>query len=535
VDDIPRDLFQAEWGKALNRAMLEFGSALSRPQGPVGEAVKTLLRSIGEALTIEHVALVEYVNDTKIVAHTWQWSADGSDNPVLLSLLERVEIARDTAIIHANVAKGAVDERLAGARAFLERTPLRSAVVVPVGPAESDPRVMAFGSIHESYDWTEPLIEHLQVLGGIVGGALQNRAVAERSQSDPANIRRPAYMAKAQLGAGEQTSLSHGLEGIVGNSPPLRAALGRLEEVAKTESTVLLLGETGTGKELFARALHGRSARRAYPLISVNCGALPPTLIESELFGHQRGAFTGAVELRQGRFEMAHRGTLFLDEIGDLPAEVQVKLLRVLQEGEFERVGSSRSHSVDVRIIAATHNDLERAVAEGEFRADLYYRLNVFPISLPPLRARREDIPALVWAIIHRRQRAIHRQIKTVPADLMEMLKQHSWPGNIRELENIVERALIHSPGDSLRLPDWNPETRTVDAHEGSTLRSVERAHIQEVLRECGWKINGFGNAADRLGLHPNTLRFRMKKLGIIRNPTMRHGGSESKAEGRAS
>src|SRR5262249_16928988 len=202
----------------------------------------------------------------------------------------------------------------------------------------------------------------------------------------------------------------------------------RLEEVANTESTVLLLGETGTGKELFARALHARGPRRSAPLVSVNCGALPPTLIESELFGHQRGAFTGAVGLRQGRCELAHRGTLFLDEIGDLPPEVQVKLLRVLQEGVFERVGSSHSHAVDVRIIAATHHDLARSVAEGEFRADLYYRLNVFPIRLPPLRERSEDIPALVWAIVRKRQSALHRHITDVADDRLAALQENLSP-----------------------------------------------------------------------------------------------------------
>jgi transcriptional regulator with GAF, ATPase, and Fis domain len=279
---------------------------------------------------------------------------------------------------------------------------------------------------------------------------------------------------------------------------------------------VLLLGETGTGKELFARALHARGPRRGFPLVSVNCAALPPTLIESELFGHQRGAFTGAIGPRQGRFELAHHGTLFLDEIGDLPMDLQPKLLRVLQEGAFERVGASQTQSVDVRILAATHRDLGKAVSEGEFRADLYYRLNVFPIRLPALRERQHDIPALVWAIIRDRQRVHRRDIRTVPASVIETLQQYSWPGNIRELENVIERALIHSTGDTLTLMDGSFES-TDAGPVGTSLTSVERAHIEEVLRDCGWRINGVGNAAERLGLHPNTLRFRMKKLGIVR------------------
>jgi transcriptional regulator with GAF, ATPase, and Fis domain len=315
--------------------------------------------------------------------------------------------------------------------------------------------------------------------------------------------------------------LNLGIADIIGDSPSLLAALASLDEVVDADSSVLLLGETGTGKELFARALHARGPRRTFPLVSVNCAALPPTLIESELFGHQRGAFTGAIAVRQGRFELAHRGTLFLDEIGDLPLDLQAKLLRVLQEGGFERVGSSQTQSVDVRIIGATHRDLGRAVNDGEFRADLFYRLNVFPIRLPPLRERREDIPALVWSIIRRRQGALRRHIVNLPAEAIKTLQQHSWPGNIRELENVVERALIRSTGDTLVLLDRNLETFDREP-AADTLMSVERAHIEGVLRDCGWRINGLGNAAERLGLHPNTLRFRMKKLGIVRREPAR-------------
>ena len=283
---------------------------------------------------------------------------------------------------------------------------------------------------------------------------------------------------------------------------------------------MLLLGPTGTGKELFARAVHERSRRHARPLVRVNCAALPPTLVESELFGHEKGAFTGAVGMRQGRFELADGGTIFLDEIGDLTPDIQVKFLRVLQEGEFERVGSSRTKKVDVRVIAATHHDLEKAVAEGRFRADLYYRLSVYPIRLPSLQERREDIPRLVWFFIHRHQRELGRQITEVPQAVMDALQQHSWPGNVRELENVVERAMIASTGDVLQLDESTadgPTARRRRTASPSTLDSVQRAHIEAVLERCGWRINGPGNAAERLGLHPNTLRFRMKKLGVVR------------------
>jgi transcriptional regulator with GAF, ATPase, and Fis domain len=311
-------------------------------------------------------------------------------------------------------------------------------------------------------------------------------------------------------------------EDIIGESPALRAALSRVQDVAPTDASVVIVGETGTGKELFARAIHNRSARRARRFVGVNCAALPSTLIESELFGHERGAFTGAVAMREGRFEIAHRGTLFLDEIGDLPPEVQAKLLRVLQEGEFERVGSSHSRKVDVRVIAATHQDLELAVKEGRFRADLYYRLSVYPIALPPLRERLEDLPRLVWYFINRRQRTLNRKFTSVPEAVFTALARHYWPGNVRELYNVVERAMIHSRGATLSLDDEQrlPATFPVRAAGFSTLEEVERHHLEAALQKCRWRINGRGNAAEILGLHPNTLRFRMKKLGIQRPHT---------------
>jgi formate hydrogenlyase transcriptional activator len=307
---------------------------------------------------------------------------------------------------------------------------------------------------------------------------------------------------------------------IVGDSLALQAVLARVRHVAPTDSTVLVSGETGTGKELIARAIHDGSSRYRFPLITINCSALPAALVESELFGHERGAFTGALAQRLGRFDLAHRGTLFLDEIGDISLEVQAKLLRVLQYRTFERLGSSQTRTVDVRIVAATNRDLRAAVAAGTFREDLYYRLSVYPIRVPPLRDRRDDIPALVWSIIRRRQSVMGRSIGHIPATVFDALQRRAWPGNIRELENVIERALIHSAGDVLLLADEDDEIAQYSpVPELNTLLSVQRAHIQDVLRACDWRINGSGNAAERLGMHPNTLRFRMKKLGITRVP----------------
>ncbi len=317
----------------------------------------------------------------------------------------------------------------------------------------------------------------------------------------------------------QQVRHAQDFDEIVGTSAPLGRVLAQVERVAPTDAPVLLLGETGTGKELVARALHERSRRRERPLVTVNCAALPATLVESELFGYEKGAFTGAIQRTVGRFEVAHGGSLFLDEIGELPLEVQAKLLRVLQTGEFERLGSPKTIKVDVRLIAATNRDLAREVREGRFRADLFYRLNVFPIALPPLRERREDIPLLVWHAITRRQAAIGRSVKHVPERLMRAFTAYSWPGNVRELENVVERALIMTSGDTLAADPAFLDAAPVVPEVGprASLAEAERAHIRAVLDDCGWKISGKGNAADRLGLNRSTLQFRMKKLGIER------------------
>jgi transcriptional regulator with GAF, ATPase, and Fis domain len=367
--------------------------------------------------------------------------------------------------------------------------------------------------------WPAALVERLQLVTEILAGALQRGRDERALRSNVTVIEQlNARLEADNVYLKEEIKSYHDFDDIVGESASLRLALSRLSQVAPTNSTVLVQGPTGTGKELFARALHERSRRHARPFVRVNCAALPPTLVESELFGHEKGAFTGAVATRPGRFELADGGTIFLDEIGDLSPDIQVKFLRVLQEGEFERVGSSRTKTVDVRVIAATHRDLEAAVAQGIFRADLFYRLSVYPIQLPSLRERPEDIPQLVWFFINRHQRDLGRHITKVPQSVMEALQQHAWPGNVRELENVVERAMIASVGDTLQLDEplrlGKPEALAAAATD--QLDAVQRMHIENVLQRCGWRINGRGNAAERLGVHPNTLRFRMKKLGVV-------------------
>jgi len=316
----------------------------------------------------------------------------------------------------------------------------------------------------------------------------------------------------------EEIKAEHNFGNIVGQSPAIGRVLKAVETVAPTDATVLLLGETGTGKELIARALHNLSPRKDRALVRVNCAALPAGLIESELFGHEKGAFTGALGRKIGRFELADGGTIFLDEIGDLPPDLQAKLLRVLQEGEFERVGSTSTLKVDIRVIAATHRDLEKASQEGTFRPDLYYRLSVFPIAIPPLRERKEDIPLLVKHFVMKYNGKLGKRVETIAERTMNALLEYSWPGNVRELENVIERAVIVSMGSQLELGEWLPKQSVpLTGARILMLEELEREHIIKTLELTGWRVSGERGAATLLGLKPTTLDARMKKLGITR------------------
>jgi formate hydrogenlyase transcriptional activator len=368
--------------------------------------------------------------------------------------------------------------------------------------------------------------EEVELLGEV---AKQIAIAVENAQAYREITELKDRLAKENLYLEEEIRTEHNFDEIVGESPALRRVLKEVETVARTGSTVLIRGETGTGKELIARALHQLSPRRDRTFVKMNCAAIPTGLLESELFGHERGAFTGAITQKIGRFELAHQGTLFLDEVGDIPPELQPKLLRVLQEQEFERLGSTRTVRVDVRLVAATNRDLAQMAANGQFRNDLFYRLNVFPVLLPPLRERREDIPRLVRHFAQKVARRMGRQIETVPAEAMDALVAYPWPGNVRELENVIERAVILSPGPALHInlgelkvaptppasrPSKGGNTGRVAA---VTLADAERDHIIDVLRDTGWVLGGPNGAAARLAMKRTTLQSKMKKLGISR------------------
>ena len=484
------------------------------------EAVARALEEVGTTFGADECTFVAY-GDRGVVRVVRSWAlaphtpCTDDDVASMPWLLQRV--ARNAVV--AMTPATDVPQAAARDRAHAERTGVVARLAVPVALRGRVMYGLIIGSRQRHAQWHGPVVERLRLVGEIIGAGLECVRQEQALRATQAEVERLGDGARGDtLYLKEEARNQAEADQIIGESPGFRLALARLGQVAPLDATVLLLGETGTGKELFARALHDRSRRRDRMLVRVNCAALPASLIESELFGHERGAFTGAISMRQGRFELADGGTIFLDEIGDLAPELQAKLLRVLQEGEFERVGSSKMRRVDVRVIAATHMDMEKAVAEGRFRADLYYRLSVFPITLPPLRERPEDIPQLVWFFIHRHQRTLGRRIDRVPTSVMHALQRHEWPGNVRELENVIERAMIRSNNSTLQLDDpLRAVTRPPQPAEcGDSLDSVQRLHIERVLRECGWRINGAGNAAVRLGIHPNTLRFRIKKLGVV-------------------
>jgi len=467
----------------------------------VSEAVlQRLLDALGD-----QVALVEPDGRVVAVNAAWRRFADangfvGASHGVGADYVAVCEAARGDAI--AEAARDGIRAVLRGTTPeFTLRYPCPGAA----GPAWYEVRAASLGRGLPAVVAHRVITELVETQNRLVEALRRIRSLTDRLASDAVQLH-------------DDVRDRYEFEDLVGETAAMRRLTHRIAQVARTDATVLVLGETGTGKELVARAIHDQSARSHQPLIRVNCAALPSTLIESELFGHEKGAFTGAIARKIGRFELADGGTIFLDEIGDVDPAVQAKLLRVLQQGEFERVGSSVTLRVDVRVIAATNRDLRRAMTAGTFRHDLYYRLTVFPIEVPPLRDRSDDVPLLVWYFIAKHQDRLGKNIDRVPARTMEVLARYPWPGNVRELENVIERALIVTSDRTLRL-DGVLELASGADVPGTSLRLDDsaRAHIVRVLDACGGRLKGRGNAADRLGVKPSTLRSRMKRLGISR------------------
>jgi formate hydrogenlyase transcriptional activator len=487
------------------------------PGDEVVEAIRHGLGRIGQELNLDRCLFVRIMPDAGLFEPV-TWTKPGVPS-VELPLLTPT---RFPWAFERVLAGGPVFfSKLADVPSEIDRTTFaaigtRSAVCLPLSVEGRVMGAVGFETVRAERNWSPDIVQRLKIVGGVFDQVLARQLRDEAMRAASLEVQRLKDQLEAEnvyLRREERERL--GQAGVVGQSAAVRRVMQQIQQVAATDSTVLLLGETGTGKELFATQIHELGARHGNTMVRVNCGAIPATLIESELFGRERGAFTGALSRQVGRFELADRSTIFLDEIGDLPFEVQVKLLRVLEEHQIERLGSPRPIRVDTRIIAATHRNLEQRIAEGAFREDLYYRLNVFPIQVPPLRERVDDIPLLVWRFVEEFSHALGKRIDTIDKDSLAALQHYSWPGNIRELRNVVERAMISASSRRLTIP--LPQASVAATRRNPRLLDVEKEHIRTVLEATGWRIRGAAGAADKLGLKPTTLETRMAKLGLKR------------------
>jgi PAS domain S-box-containing protein len=479
------------------------------------------LRQIGESLQLDRAILWRKGDGESVANATHFWIRNPHPSPPgpmpigeIPFTFSRLKAGEPVWFSHVDEIPDPID------RSTYETRGPRSGAAVPLSFGE--PGVLgalALSSMNERREWVPGVIERLRLVAGVFSQALARRS----SEASLTNALDEIHRLRDRLADGtaevrreaKDSRVAKASRMIVADSAAVKRALVQIEQVAATPATVLLRGDTGTGKEVFAQAIHDMSPRHQRPMVVVSCAAIPTALIESELFGRERGAYTGALSRQIGRFEAANGSTLFLDEIGELPMEMQVKLLRVLQQKTIERLGSTQPIKVDVRIIAATHRDLEASVREGTFREDLFYRLNVFPVIVPPLRERVEDIPGLVWSFIDEFSRAFGKSIDSISKENMKELQSYQWPGNVRELRNVIERAVILSNSRQLVVPVPRQTARM--PQEAMTLEALEVEHIRKVLESTNWRVRGSGGAAERLGLKPTTLESRMARLGIAR------------------
>lgn len=477
------------------------------------------LTKVGQTLGFDRCTLAQFAAGNQELHTTHSWAAPGLETAHGESSIDYPWATREL-LAGRSFHFTRVDDLPATAirdKESLRRKGSRSGAAFPVSADGQLFGILTFGTLREERQYPEYLLDGLQLVSQVFANAIARKRHEENLEHAYSEIKKlKEKLENENLYLQEEIKLSDQHHEVIGQSEGLRRVLKSAEQVAATDSTVLLQGETGTGKEIIARAIHSLSKRKERPMIKVNCAALPATLVESELFGREKGAYTGALTREMGRFEVADGSTLFLDEIGELSLELQAKLLRVLQEGEFERLGSSKTISVDVRIIVATARDLKAMVKDGKFREDLFYRVSVFPIHIPPLRERREDVPMLVWHFVREIGRRMGRNIEEVRASTMKAFQNYSWPGNVRELRNVIERHLITSNGAVFEA-DLSGMDLT-SSSQAKTLKGLEREHIAQVLRAAGGRIRGVGGAAEALGMKPSTLESRMKKLGVTRN-----------------
>ena len=505
---------QLEFERVVSELSMAF---INLPVDRVDDAIWTALRRLGEELELDRCQFYRVLPDGTAVAPVGWQRAGIPPAPAPVALKEQFPWAHERVLAGRVLCFSSLDDvPNAIDRASFASLGVKSTVTVPLSVGGQVVGAVGFNTLRTARTWPPDVVHRLAVFAAAFGNVLARRQSDEalqRALAEAERLREQLHSENVYLQAEARQRFGSGE--IVGESEAIRRVLDQVHQVAVTSATVLLLGETGTGKELFATLIHELSARRARAMVRLNCAAIPSTLLESELFGREKGAFTGALTRQIGRFELADRSTIFLDEIGDLPAELQVKLLRVLEERQIERLGSPKPIRVDTRIIAATHRNLEARVADNTFREDLFYRLNVFPIQVPPLRERSEDIPLLVWRFVAEFSKTFGKRIDEIPNENIAALQQYSWPGNIRELRNLVERAMILATGRRLTIA--LPTLRSSASTRTERLMDVEKEHIRGVLENTGWRIRGVDGAAERLGLRPTTLETRLAKLGLKR------------------
>lgn len=485
----------------------------------IDDKVEEVLKRIGEMLGFDRVDFVQYLKGTKQLKFTHSWSAQGGARyPQIIAdnfypwFIEKTKTGKN---IYFNTDD--LPEEAARDKKNLKKMGIKSGLLIPYVVKKIYYGTIFFEShARHTHTWIDEYSQRLKLLAEVIMNALlrkQAETELRKAFSKIQTLKNQLQKENIYLNEEIETIKKH--DEIIGDSNGIQEVLKRIEYVANTDSTVLIFGETGTGKELVARAVHKMSQRKKRAMITVNCAALPATLIEGELFGREKGAYTGAVSKQLGRFEIANGSSIFLDEIGELPMELQVKLLRVLQCGEFERLGSTKTINVDTRVIAATNRDLKKEIQNGNFREDLFYRLDVYPIRVPALRERKQDILPLTWTFIKEFSATMGKRINTIVRRDLELLNNYSWPGNVRELRNVVERSMIVCNGRSLALEI--PETNSANRSHNLTLEEHQKRYILKTLKQTGWKIRGKKGTAEILGIKPTTLYSRMKKLGIKR------------------
>jgi len=508
-----------EWEARFERTLSELSAKfVNLCSDRVDVEIESGLQMICAALRADRatVAAIESCRDDFVATHAWAGPAiPVFPKQVLKSLLPW--LVRRTLNGEATLARPhSLPEEAQREREYMETIGIKTALIVPFRVGGQIIGGMSCDAFREDQPWDALALSRFQAAANVFANALARKSADERLQRAYIEIRELRDRLESENRyLRREIQLEYKHSAVIGDSAAIRNVMKRAQQVAETDTTVLILGETGTGKELIARTIHEMSKRSKRTMVTTNCASLPATLIESELFGREKGAYTGALAKEIGRFELADQSTIFLDEIGELPPEMQSKLLRILQDGRFERLGSSRTIQVDVRVITATNRDLPVMVKDGRFREDLFYRLNVVPIVMPPLRERIEDIPALVWHFLGEMAERMGRNVEGVHAGTMKMLQRYSWPGNVRELRNVIERNLIFNPGPIFRI-----ESRELDENTNPGLRSineVEGDHFRTILQATRWRIRGDGGAAEILGLKPSTLEARLKKLNIVR------------------